>query len=330
MEKRQVIIVGAGMSGLTAARRLSELGISSLVLDKGRAVGGRMATRRIGGAVFDHGAQHFSARSAEFRAAVSGWMDLGVVQEWYRGASITRPERGIEPRHVGTGGMRRLPEFMARGLDVQTAVQIAGLELVAGGGVRLVASGGAAVAEGAVVVMTPPVPQSVQLLVTAGIEPTEAQTERLDSVQYDATLALMATPDLPPALSDGHLAPQDDKVAWIADNQHKGASELPALTVHSTAAFAADHIDGPKEAWVEELLDAASSLLGVGLSDPVGHGWRYSQPRTTLDIGAMSLAPGWPIVLAGEAFMGAKVEGAFLSGLAAAQEAVTLLDAGSS
>jgi predicted NAD/FAD-dependent oxidoreductase len=52
----RIVVVGAGLAGLTAARSLVAGGHDVLVLDKGRSPGGRMATRRIGGATFDHGA----------------------------------------------------------------------------------------------------------------------------------------------------------------------------------------------------------------------------------------------------------------------------------
>ena len=42
------VIVGAGISGLIAARRLVDADVSTMVFDKGRSVGGRLATRRIG------------------------------------------------------------------------------------------------------------------------------------------------------------------------------------------------------------------------------------------------------------------------------------------
>lgn len=59
----RIVIVGAGLSGLVAARSLAASGHDVSVLDKGRGVGGRLATRRIGDAVLDHGAQFFTVRT---------------------------------------------------------------------------------------------------------------------------------------------------------------------------------------------------------------------------------------------------------------------------
>ncbi|HRA66197.1 MAG TPA: NAD(P)-binding protein, partial [Caldilinea sp.] len=43
-----VVIVGAGLCGLMAGAVLAERGLRLVLLDKGRSVGGRLATRRIG------------------------------------------------------------------------------------------------------------------------------------------------------------------------------------------------------------------------------------------------------------------------------------------
>ena len=85
----RVVIVGAGMSGLVAANDLVAAGHEVVVLDKGRAVGGRMASKRFAGARFDHGAQHFSVRSDAFGEAVREWSFAGVVGVWYEGVSLT-------------------------------------------------------------------------------------------------------------------------------------------------------------------------------------------------------------------------------------------------
>ncbi|RYF72060.1 MAG: FAD-dependent oxidoreductase, partial [Cytophagaceae bacterium] len=59
------LILGAGLAGLTAARELTRQGHTILIFDKGRGVGGRLATRRIADGRADHGAQYSSARSPE-------------------------------------------------------------------------------------------------------------------------------------------------------------------------------------------------------------------------------------------------------------------------
>ena len=84
-EAKRCLIIGAGIAGLLAARTLQERGLQVTVLDKGRGVGGRMATRRIGSAVFDHGAQFFTARDPRFQALVNSWLAAEVAAEWCRG-----------------------------------------------------------------------------------------------------------------------------------------------------------------------------------------------------------------------------------------------------
>lgn len=112
-----VPIIGAGMAGLAAAVSLREVGFRAVLVDKSRAVGGRMSTRTIGNARFDQGAQHFAIRSDSVAKLLEPAIEAGVVREWFR----TRDGRA---RHVGVGGMRRIPEFLARNLDVRTVTQV--------------------------------------------------------------------------------------------------------------------------------------------------------------------------------------------------------------
>jgi len=55
-----VIVIGAGIAGLTAAYRLAQLNLNVAVLEAEPRVGGRMSTDRIEGYVFDRGAQFLS------------------------------------------------------------------------------------------------------------------------------------------------------------------------------------------------------------------------------------------------------------------------------
>ncbi len=51
LSEHDLIVVGAGLSGLLAARHLKENVKNVLVLDKGRGVGGRLSRRRFDGGV---------------------------------------------------------------------------------------------------------------------------------------------------------------------------------------------------------------------------------------------------------------------------------------
>lgn len=317
-----VLVIGAGMAGLTAARALVDQGVDVVVLDKGRAVGGRMATRRWQGAVFDHGAQHFSARSEPFDQVVSGLVERDVARVWLRTPSWTHPERGVERRYVGTGGMRRVPEALATGLAVGTGIRVDALEL--GPGRVTAIAGGERVITGSGVIVTAPLPQSRQLLADSGCSLT-ADVKDLLEAGYDATLAVMAVLDRPSGLENGHLGSPDGAVAWLADNQHKGTSETPALTIHSSAEFAAERLDDDQESWAGELLAAARAHHDGEVVGHLAHRWLYSAPRKTMTDGAVALPAPAPVVLAGEALAGARVEGAFTSGGVAAETMLSML-----
>lgn len=81
MVETDILIIGAGISGLVCATELQRAGLNVCLVDKGRGVGGRMATRRMGGGRLDHGAQFFTVRDARFRAYVEEWLEADVVRE---------------------------------------------------------------------------------------------------------------------------------------------------------------------------------------------------------------------------------------------------------
>jgi predicted NAD/FAD-dependent oxidoreductase len=76
----RVVIVGAGICGLVAGRRLADAGAEVVLVDKGRSVGGRLATRRIGDATVDHGAQFFTVRTPAFQRQVDDWVERGLAR----------------------------------------------------------------------------------------------------------------------------------------------------------------------------------------------------------------------------------------------------------
>ena len=115
-----------GLSGLCSAagaRSPGRAGTTSCVLDKGRSPGGRLATRRIGAATLDHGAQFFTVRSERFAALVHGVGGRGAGRTSGAAASAAEPDG--YPRYAVRGGMNALRQ--APGRRARRPVRLAGL-----------------------------------------------------------------------------------------------------------------------------------------------------------------------------------------------------------
>ena len=105
----RVAVQGSGMASATVARLLSA-SHDVTVFEAGRGPGGRMSTRRAEAYQFDHGAQYFSPKTAEFAGAVREWRERGWVDVWDGRHRVWSAERGVAPdapkdRFVGTPGM---------------------------------------------------------------------------------------------------------------------------------------------------------------------------------------------------------------------------------
>jgi renalase len=315
---QQLVIIGAGLSGLTAARALAgEYDI--VVLDKGRGVGGRMATRRIGAATLDHGAQFFTTHTTQFADVVAGWVAAGVAEPWFTGRV---GPHGVEDsdghtRFRGVPTMNAVAQHLADGLDVRRSTPVQSVER---DGERWQVSTLDESFTADAVLLTAPVPQSLAMLAAGGVTLTDGDAAALEAIEYEPCLAVLAALDGPAQLPEpGAVDPLDGPVDWVADNQRKGVSAAPAVTVHASAEFTREHWDTDDDTVVTALLGAlqlGSTLVPGGAQV---HRWRYARPIAVHHARSLE-AHGHPgLVFAGDAFGGAKVEGAVLSGLAAAE-----------
>jgi len=318
-----VAIVGAGLSGLAAAMALRSVGKSCVIFDKGRAVGGRLATRRIGEAVFDHGAQFFTVRDQKFQQAVFAWESAGIVKFWANGfPGPDAPDSDGHPRYFSPRGMTAIAKHLAASwsggvilLDhkvhqIQRSDDLWTIEVENSGSWRARS-----------LLVTVPAPQAPALFVDPAIS-TRLQGIA-DRLCFDPCLALMAIVDtadaqrsFPPPGGrrfDGHV------LSWGADNHCKGISPVGgAITLHASPAFSRQHYESSPEQVARIMLRAA------GLPDEVVAGamswqlkkWRYAIPARPLAERFVEFAPAARIC--GDAFGGPRVEGAWLSGTAAA------------
>ena len=320
-----VVVIGAGMAGLTAAHRLQEH-CDVIVLDKGRGVGGRLATRRIGEATIDHGAQFITTHTAEFAVMVERLVGESVVVSWFRG--LVGPE-GVNDsdgntRFRGSVSMNAIAKNLAVGLDVRTASQVSALSHDGESWTVALVDGSELIAEA--VLSSAPVPQTIALLENGGVGLESNDVGMLNAIEYDPCLAFMAVLDGRSGIAEpGAVDPVEGPIDWMADNFLKGISAVPAVTIHATPEFSRAEWDAPDEAITEALLDAAQLESSVLPGSVQIQRWRYARPSVEHPERFLQLSGVPPFVCAGDAFGGAKVEGAALSGAAAAEAIVAVL-----
>ena len=77
-----MIVVGAGIAGLACARELVDAGVPARVLERGRVVGGRLASKRFDDRYADIGAAYLTADDPEFHGPAGELADRGLAQPW--------------------------------------------------------------------------------------------------------------------------------------------------------------------------------------------------------------------------------------------------------
>ena len=308
-----IAIVGAGMAGLAAARTLVEAGQRVVVLDKSRELGGRMATRRVEGLQFDHGAQYFTARGSEFRQQVAQWRAAGHVGPWF------------EDAYVGTPGMTAPARALAAGLTVAGGQTVTSLTR-ANGIWRVRCAEGETHGGFEAVLLAVPAPQAVPLVASAGLEMPE-----LREVRYAPCWALMLALDLPRAVPFEQLRPDDKAIAWIARDGGKPGrgGKLETFVVHAAPQWSRDNLELSPEEAKSALLDRFRDITGLS-GQPVyaeAHRWRFALVVETAGVACLwNVEAG--LGACGDWCLGPRVVAAFDSGAAMARAVLRSKGAG--
>ena len=316
----RILIIGAGMAGLTLARTLSDAGATVTVMEKSRGIGGRMASRRTDFGTFDHGAQYVTGKGAPFRALLTGLSHDGTVAFW----KPTGKDRTVE-WHVGVPAMNKMLTPMLGGFDIRLRTRVTSL---ARNGetldvhLEMDEDEGPAQATDTFdrILSTVPAPQALELLGALG-EPFE----RLGECSYEPCWTLMLAFDTRVATEhDVHRATPGDgsPIGWAARNGSKPerAGEHDLWLTNATGAWSREHLEDDRVEVIEALLPAFGERLGVDLPDPVhavAHRWRYAAVERPLGEPYL-LSHDGRIGAAGDWCLAPRVEAAFESARALA------------
>lgn len=288
-----VVVIGAGIAGLACARELSEAGARVRVYERGRVVGGRLASKRFDGRYADIGAAYLVADDPDFAALIDAlparrWTDTFAVFDGGRRSETTGPMRWAAP-----GGLRSLAEHLAAGLDVHLRHEVTELP-----------------ADADAVVLALPGPQALRL------DPPSAVADAARGQAWEPVLtAVLAYRKHTWGELHGAFVNDHPVLATVCDDGDRRGDLAPVLVAHSTADFARRHLADPAAAG-PELARATGELLGLDEQPETHvHRWTYARPGP----GEPSYATDGRVYLAGDAFGKPRVQTAWLSGRATAR-----------
>ncbi|MGB3772407.1 MAG: NAD(P)-binding protein [Rhodococcus sp. (in: high G+C Gram-positive bacteria)] len=255
-----VTILGAGIAGAACARVLRDAGVPFRVLDRGRAVGGRMSSPELHGRRVDLGAGYFTVRDDAFRDVVDGWHSRGLVREWTDTFAVL--ERGSEPQQKqgpmrwGTpSGLRSLVKDLLAGIDVTTSE----VEELPNGHV----------------VVAMPDPQAGRMV------------DVPDAVEYDPVIAVALGLDPSEAarlpFRDAAFVSGDSDVEFLAHDGARRGDGAAVVVAHTSAERARDHLEDPAGA-VEPVMRAFERLTGIRSAVWThAHRWTFAKPAAQHD-----------------------------------------------
>ena len=304
----RVGVVGAGLAGLAAARELTASGHEVVVVEKSRGLGGRLASRRVGAAVLDHGSPAVAAPPGS---------DLRAAIEAHAAAGRTETDDGV----IYAAGATALPKLLAHGLDVRRGVRLTVLRAHSEG-IELGDEQGNTHGVVDAVIVTAPAPQAADLLERS--PEAGSRVDALRALTYaPAVMVLLGVPA--DGASWGVRRPGPGPVAQVRREAVAGRPPIDgveALVARLDEETSIDLLDASDEAVCERVLPALEPLAGEPVWVQIKR-WRYAVPRGHLDA-ALANPPGSRIVIAGDTVTGAGFGSpdhhrVFASGLGAAR-----------
>ena len=323
-EKYDVVIVGAGISGITAGKYLHKNGFSVKILDKGKAIGGRLATRRINfndeQLQIDYGCKYLEAHTLEFSQELVDLIKNDTIKKWNtENQNTLLGELENKLKFIGRQSMRQIAIELSKDLNISNGVKITNIDYA--GDEWNVIDDKNNLTKAQTIILTMPVPQSLELIKNSKlIIPTEIYNN-LSKVEYARSIAgILILENSSNIKNEGGLKLENGPISFITDNNLKGVNNsLTALTIEMANDFSIENWDRSDEEIIELIIDASSEYFNSKVLKSQIHKWKYSTPRKSYPKKFESVNLPGKLYFAGDAFLGNNVESAYLSGLYSAK-----------
>jgi renalase len=294
-----VAIIGAGICGLTLAKKFSASSINNYILEKSKGVGGRLATRRDEEATYDHGAAFYVQTKLEANIWHDRWLKAGKTKLWF-----SENDRSY---YCGTIGMTSLAKDLSENENIYFNEKVLKLDITQNAVNVLCDSNNSYIAKK--IIITCPLPQALEILKASQINyPLDLNTiffgkalvglfELEDNNKYEFNL----------------LKPKSS-IFTIANNKTKGISKKLTLSVvmsqsWSDLNFNLDDTELLRLIQIElqNYFNFEIHAIKAQLKK-----WRYAEPLSVYSERYVSLSHG-QIIIAGDAFGGGSISGALRS-----------------
>lgn len=323
-------IIGTGISGLIAGKRLADAGHDVTLIEKNRSVGGRLSTVELDGLQLDEGITHFKASSSDFQSFTDGFISDGVLKEWtdefslFDGTEFHEVDPNSDPQmnYTGTNGLNDIAHKLSRWVDLKSEEQAGGLTYIGPDRSRkrswMINLTDVSVFEcDAVIIATPAVEAYGILQTVQNVTATRRIIRHIDEVQYDGCISLAVTYDHDMPDWEG-IECEGSSISWISNESSKQYAERAGLVIQSTSEFFRKHARTDDETVKELLLEEASGIIDSWVLQSKSsslHRWKYFEARNPINEYFMELEMDEaPLALIGDYFNGISLESAFESG----------------
>jgi|GEM_PF-423171 len=319
----KIAIIGAGITGLSAAQHLTHRGIDVVIFDKARGKGGRLTTKRLDMGAVNIGAQYFTAKSDAFIEQTQQWIQDRKAGQWHftphkvtNNKLIASPD--TQKRYVGSNGMRSLTHALSSGLNIVNNTRIIQIETTTEHAHTLIDDNHQAYTGFDWVISTLPAEQAKVLFEDIPTINNQIETD----IHAPCCAVTLAT--------SGHVDKSiqgifgDSVVAWVSRLSSQPLWEKPSHApfddvweVHFTPKWSnANHTLPNKDIilqaqkWLENSTDTSLTL-----EDSYYHFWKYANLNHKDAIHNPAICNHLKLAATGAWCFGGRVEGGYLAGI---------------
>jgi renalase len=317
-------VIGAGVAGLGAARLLKLGGHEVVVFEKSKGLGGRCATRRLNGFVFDTGATSIAPRGRALEPVMLQELvrsDLVTVASpiyMHQSLRISMGDslKNSIARYCYGPGNNVLGKLLAQGLDVRLEQKVEAIEKHPQKGYRILGE------EFEALILTAPIPQTRELLTSVG------EFRPIANVTYRPCLSVLLGYKVPtPEVKYHALVDPDQRhpLTWLSVESLKSPGRAPegcsAFVAQMSPDYSSSHFESTDESIIATTASYLERLYGKDFAVPEVADvkrWRFSQPEMTAMFDSVN-RPNAKLLIASDGIVGGRVEYAYEAGYRAAQ-----------